>query len=120
MKNKQMSNKHSKLDPEKSPQKWQNFSQQVGAKVTRKIRAMKEKKNIWYALGMFGMVGWSVAVPALMGIAIGIWIDTHTNSPYSWTLMLLIGGLILGCFNAWFWIQQESQIEPMNDHDNDE
>lgn len=88
---------------------WQIFHKQVESKADRKIKARRQKKSIWFGLGMFGMVGWSVAIPALIGIALGIWLDTHIPSRYSWTLMLLVFGLILGCFNAWYWIDKESQ-----------
>ncbi|MEA5514645.1 AtpZ/AtpI family protein [Nodularia sp. UHCC 0506] len=37
--------------------------------------------------------------------------DTRWPSQYSWTLMMLFIGLTLGCFNAWFWVQQESRNE---------
>ena len=86
-----------------------NFKQQVEKKAGRKLRARREKKSIWFALGMFGMVGWSVAIPTLLSIALGVWIDKHFQSRYSWTLMLLVLGVALGCLNAWYWINKESQ-----------
>jgi ATP synthase protein I len=86
----------------------EKLSKAVGAKEVRKIKARREKdRGIWFGLGMFGLVGWSVAVPTLIGIALGIWIDLKWPSRYSWTLMLLIIGVILGCSNAWFWINCE-------------
>lgn len=86
----------------------EKLSKAVGAKEVRKIKARREKNSgIWFGLGMFGLVGWSVAVPTLIGIALGIWIDLKWPSRYSWTLMLLIIGVILGCLNAWFWITCE-------------
>lgn len=85
------------------------FQRQIAKKSDRKLKARKEAKNIWFGLGMFGMVGWSVAIPSLLGIGLGIWIDTHIQSKYSWTLMLLVIGVALGCFNAWYWISKESQ-----------
>ena len=88
---------------------WRIFQKQVATKAERKLKARKQKKSIWFGLGMFGMVGWSVAIPSLIGIAIGILIDTHIPSKYSWTLMLLIIGVALGCLNAWYWIEKESQ-----------
>ena len=88
-----------------------NFQRQIASKSDRKIKARKEAKNIWFGLGMFGMVGWSVAIPSLLGIGLGMWIDTHTQSKYSWTLMLLVIGVVLGCFNAWYWISKESQSD---------
>lgn len=56
---------------------------------------------------MFGLVGWSVAIPAVLGIALGIWLDRAFPSRLSWTLTLLIAGLVLGCLNAWYWIKRE-------------
>ena len=74
----------------------------------RKIRAGKKRQDqFWFGLGMFGLVGWSVAVPTVMGIFIGIWIDIKHPGQYSWTLMLLMIGLVLGCINAWIWIARE-------------
>jgi ATP synthase protein I len=58
---------------------------------------------------MFGMVGWAVALPTLMGVAVGVWIDRQVASQYSWTLMLLAVGVALGCWNAWYWVTKESQ-----------
>lgn len=60
-------------------------------------------------LGMFGLVGWSVALPTVLGIALGIWLDSRSTSGYSWTLMLMIGGLLLGAITAWYWVRRESE-----------
>jgi ATP synthase protein I len=83
----------------------------IGKKEARKIRAREdnERNSIWFGLGMFGLVGWSVAVPTLIFIAIGILIDSSTGSQYSWTLMMLFAGVILGCLNAWYWVSKESK-----------
>lgn len=83
------------------------FPKQVHDREKRKLDALKEDKKVWFGLGMFGVVGWSIALPAVIGGFLGRWIDSHWPSRYSWTLMLIIGGLGLGCFTAWNWIQQE-------------
>ncbi|MBN1930951.1 MAG: AtpZ/AtpI family protein [Desulfobacterales bacterium] len=81
----------------------------IGDKEARKIKARKEKpESILFGLGMFGLVGWAVAIPSLIGIAVGVWIDTQWPSRYSWTLMSLIIGVGLGCLNAWYWVKRES------------
>jgi ATP synthase protein I len=84
------------------------FSRQVGAQAARKLKAQRgAASSIWFGMGMSGLIGWSVTIPALVGAALGIWVDKHYPSPYSWTLMLLLIGLIVGCFNAWHWVASE-------------
>jgi ATP synthase protein I len=84
------------------------FSRQVGAQAVRKLRARGgEAKSVWFGLGMSGLIGWSVTVPTLVGAAIGVWADQRYPSGYSWTLMLLLIGLIIGCLNAWHWVDSE-------------
>jgi ATP synthase protein I len=83
------------------------FAEEIGRQEARKIRSEKETgQTVWFGLGMFGIVGWSVAIPTLIGTAFGIWIDHGWPSQYSWTLMLLVIGLALGCMNAWYWVKK--------------
>lgn len=84
----------------------------VDDKSKRRSRARRQKeRGVWFGLGMFGLVGWSVAIPAISLLALGIWIDKKWPTGYSWTLMLLVLGIALGCFNAWYWLKKESQVE---------
>jgi ATP synthase protein I len=87
---------------------WEQLSQETGVKTRRKIKARQSKgKGVWYALGMLGLVGWSVVIPPLVGVALGNWIDNRWPSDVSWTLMLFLIGLGLGLWNAWQWLKQE-------------
>ncbi|AVZ29516.1 AtpZ/AtpI family protein [Nodularia spumigena] len=98
--------------PKKSQQSETDFQKQIRTKSARKLQARRRKdQSIWFNLGVIGLVGWSITIPTLIGIAIGIWIDTRWPSQYSWTLMMLFIGIVLGCLNAWFWVQQESRNE---------
>lgn len=82
----------------------------VGSKAERKLKARRDAaRGVWFGLGMFGIVGWSVAVPTLAFLALGIWIDRRWPSQYSWTLMLLVLGALIGCANAWYWISRERE-----------
>jgi len=85
-----------------------DFSQQVGLKAARKLKAQRHvTQTVWSGLGMMGLVGWSVAMPTLLGAALGLWLDSRYPSGHSWTLALLAAGLALGCFNAWHWVAKE-------------
>ena len=94
------------------------FSLAVAAKAARKLRAQRNStQGVWFGLGMMGLVGWSVAIPALAGTALGIWLDSHHPGSHSWTLTLLIVGLAIGCFNAWHWVDKENK-EMREDEEN--
>jgi len=91
-------------------EKREAFAARVAKRQEQKRRAQQEKlRTVWFGLGTFGLVGWSVTIPTLLGIAIGVWVDTTWPSQYSWTLMLLVAGAFLGAWNAWLWIDKESR-----------
>jgi len=86
----------------------EEFEKTVGRKESRKLRARRRgDRTIWQGFGAFGVVGWSVAVPTLVGVGLGLWIDATWPSRFSWTLMLGFAGIIVGCLNAWQWVTKE-------------
>src|SRR5271154_7508725 len=85
-----------------------SLGREVGAKAARKLRARRNSaQGVWFGLGMMGLIGWSVAIPTLLGAALGIWLDQHYPGRHAWTLALLVAGLAIGCFNAWHWVTKE-------------
>jgi ATP synthase protein I len=82
----------------------------IGRKADRKLKARgEERRGLWFGLGMFGLVGWSVAIPTLAGVALGVWLDGRADGRVSWTLTFLFVGVVLGCLNAWWWVRRESR-----------
>lgn len=82
----------------------------VGRKAERKLRARRQgRRGVWFGLGMFGLVGWAVALPTVAGVALGLWLDARFPSRISWTLSLLFVGALLGSLNAWYWVARESR-----------
>ena len=87
-----------------------DFVRQVTAKAARKLRAQKNgEQTVWFGLGMSGLIGWSVAVPTVVGAMAGLWWDNRHPGAHSWTLMLLAIGLCVGCANAGHWVAQENK-----------
>ena len=88
------------------------FARDVGTKEKRKIKGRRQRRRspLFYA-GMFGIGGWSVAVPTVLGSLLGWMIDRRWPGPVSWTLTLMLIGLALGCVNAWLWVRRESRRE---------
>lgn len=74
---------------------------EVAAKQDRMLRARSAKDTFWNSLGLLGTVGWSVVLPTLLGVALGIFLDRRWPARVSWTLTLLFVGLTLGCLTAW-------------------
>lgn len=97
-------------EPDSTRGKADSFSEQVGVKATRRLRAQRRKpRSVWTGFAFFGLIGWSVVVPTLIGAALGMWLDRHHPGGRSWTLALLVAGLVLGCFNAWRWVEKEQR-----------
>tara|TARA_R110002020_G_C16315695_1_gene774252 strand:- start:5156 stop:5443 length:288 start_codon:yes stop_codon:yes gene_type:complete len=62
-------------------------------------------------LGAFGMIGWSVAVPTVGGAFLGIWLDRVAPQDFSWTIALILCGVVVGGLIAWTWIEKEGDGE---------
>ena len=106
-----MNNKENPKDIKRS------FIEKIERKEKRKLRAQRKKgQGIWFGLGLFGVIGWSVMIPTVIGIAVGIWADKKWPGQISWTLTFLFAGIILGCLNAWYWVEKERKsIEEENE-----
>ncbi len=97
--------------PESSSEKREDaLCHQIGVVEARKLRTKRRGvQGIWLGLGMFGLIGWSVAIPTLLGTLLGAFVDKHYPGVHSWTLTLLIIGLFIGCLNAWHWVAREEK-----------
>ena len=96
------------------------LSREVGAKAARKLRAQRHvTRTVWFGLGMMGLIGWSVAIPTLLGAALGLWLDQRYPGGRSWTLALLVVGLAIGCLNAWHWMTKEDRAIREEQEDDD-
>lgn len=93
-------------DPDQAP----DLGAEVGRKASRRTRARRRSgRPLWLGLGAFGTVGWSVAVPALIGTAVGVWLDRTLDDRVSWTLTGLVVGVAIGCVVAWSWVSRTSR-----------
>ncbi len=100
--------------------KIKSFEKVVGDLEKRKLQVQREKNSVWSGLGLFGIIGWSIVLPTVLGAASGIWLDNNYKGDFSWTLSLLVGGLMMGCVIAWNWIEKENkEIHKKNEDENE-
>ena len=95
----------------------EEYLKKLSSDEKRKVRSLKQPSGrILSGFSLFGLIGWSIAVPTVIGALLGSWLDQHHPGPYSWTLSLLVAGLTLGCFNAWNWLNQEESNITMKEN----
>lgn len=97
-----------------------NFMSDIGQKEKRKLRAKRTGSSVWRGFGLFGIVGWTLVVPTLLGAIAGRWLDRKYPQSFSWTLTGLITGLLLGGIMVWRWIRKEKGEIDKNQEDNHE
>ena len=84
----------------------------IDDKVKKHRKAQQEEQqSVFFGFGAFGMVGWSVAIPTLLGTLVGRWLDTLRPWPFSWTLTGLFTGLMAGIFIAAKWVKSKGRTE---------
>jgi ATP synthase protein I len=68
----------------------------------RRARAQREgRRSIGQDLALAGVIGWTVVIPALLGVYAGRALDRRFGSGVFWTLGLLFAGIAIGCALAW-------------------
>ncbi|MBC2713285.1 MAG: AtpZ/AtpI family protein [Desulfosarcina sp.] len=88
----------------------EHLSKIIADKCDRRLKAQQEKrKSIFFGLGMIGTVGWMIAVPTVIGVMLGRFLDRLYKNGVSWTLTLIFAGLCVGCFIAWQWMNKEGK-----------
>ena len=86
----------------------EEFIKQVELKESRKLKSRQDtSQNVWLGFVKYGVIGWSVAIPTLAGVAAGLWLDKNYPCTHSWTLSLMALGLFTGCACAWRWMENE-------------
>lgn len=91
------------------PEKYkENLPEIIHHKVDQRLKASKEKGgSLFFGLGMFGVVGWTITIPTLLMTLLGRWLDSLYLGQISWTLTCLLIGMAIGCLMAWHWINRE-------------
>ena len=80
----------------------QRLDEEVRHHRERRDRAQREGgRSIGQDLALVGVIGWTLVIPALLGIYAGRALDRRFGSGVFWTLGLLVAGVAVGCVLAW-------------------
>ncbi|NND91880.1 MAG: ATPase F0F1 [Granulosicoccus sp.] len=82
----------------------------IASQVSRK-RAQRDQPapSPLRGFGTFGMIGWSIVVPTVGGAFLGLWLDRVAPRDFSWTIALILGGVVAGALLAWSWVDRENR-----------
>ena len=98
-----------------------DFASRINAQARRRLKAQRNPgAGLWFGLGTMGLIGWSVVVPTLVGAGLGLWLDSRHPGTHTWTLALLVAGLVLGCWNAWRWVADQDRAMHEDSNNDDE
>ena len=77
-------------------------------KVRQHLKATKKKRgSLFFGLGLFGTIGWTIAIPTLLGTLLGRKLDSLYHGQISWTITCMLTGMAIGCLVAWRWLTKE-------------
>lgn len=57
-------------------------------------------------LGQIGVLGWTIIVPILLGVALGRWLDHRLETGIFFSAPLVMLGAALGFWFAWKWMHR--------------
>jgi len=84
--------------------------------LARTVRRQRERQQRWLSegepsvarfIGQIGVLGWIIVTPTLIGLFIGRWLDHKFGSGIFWSAPLLLLGIVIGCWSAWRWMQDQ-------------
>lgn len=86
---------------------------QTSKTIARRVQRMQQARDKppyspLNGLGVFGVIGWSVAIPTVGGAFLGIWLNRVAPQSFSWPIALILGGVVVGAMVAWNWIDKTS------------
>ena len=78
--------------------------------VQRQRRAEREPEpSLGSRLAQIGILGWTIVLPTLLGLALGHWLDKHFATGVFFSAPLLMVGAAIGLWSAWKWMHRQTR-----------
>jgi len=78
--------------------------------VRREREGLEEPEpSLGARLGQIGILGWTIVVPTLLGLALGHWLDRYFGTRVFFSAPLLMVGAAVGLWSAWKWMHRQTR-----------
>jgi len=75
--------------------------------VSRKEKAGRERRTLLAQTIYLGTLGILISLPIVIGAYLGQWLDEKlTGFSFSWTISLILIGVLIGCLNVYFLVRE--------------
>ncbi len=67
------------------------------------LSRFRGKGVLWHSIATFGVIGWMIAMPTVLGAYLGRYLDSRLTGPegISWTITFIMIGLAIGIYSVW-------------------
>ncbi|MHC4597528.1 MAG: AtpZ/AtpI family protein [Planctomycetota bacterium] len=90
--------------------KGERLLDELKARTLRREReAGYRDRGFWTGVGVMGLVGWSVILPAVLGAYLGVLLDRELGLERTFSGGFALLGLCGGCWNAWRMVRKVLQ-----------
>lgn len=96
------------MSDDRAPQDAERLAE-AARKAARRAHAQRDdpEPSLGKRLGQIGVLGWMIVIPALLGLALGRWLDKTMHSGIFYSAPLLMLGAALGMWLAWRWMSRQ-------------
>lgn len=90
-----------------SKSKGSKLKKSVEQSIDKMEKANKERSTILAQTVYLGSIGFIFILPVIIGAYLGVWLDNKiTGFSISWTINLIILGVIIGAINVYLFIKE--------------
>ncbi len=84
-----------------------SLRKEIHTAVKKRNRHKQQGKSILAQSVFLGTIGGIIVIPIVAGAYIGLWLDRHMEGfSFSWTLTLIVIGVVIGTFNAIYFVKE--------------
>ena len=111
-----MANKHhrnapARGEPARDPARERSrpVLERTAQQAVRRDRSARDvpEPSLGARLGQIGILGWTIVVPTLLGLAFGHWLDRRFGTGVFFSAPLLMVGAAIGLWCAWRWMRRQ-------------